>query len=50
MKIYDKAFEAYMICLNLDKDNDEVKARLSIIYYKYSIINFNNKDYQVIKT
>lgn len=48
MKIYDKAYEAYMFCLNMDKDDDEVKERLSIIFYKYAIMNFNNKEYQVI--
>ena len=47
MKIYDKAFEVYMYCLGIDRENDEVKARISIIFYKYAIINFNNKDYQV---
>lgn len=45
LKNLDQALEEYTICIKIEPKNKEVRARVSIVYYKHAIICFNNKDY-----
>jgi tetratricopeptide (TPR) repeat protein len=46
MKEIDKSLDEYLICLRLNPASKEAKARIAIIYYKYAIVSFNNKEYE----
>lgn len=45
MKDINSALKEYLTCLEIDPGNREAKARCAMIYYKYAIISFNNKEY-----
>jgi tetratricopeptide (TPR) repeat protein len=46
MKEINKALEQFMTCLHIDPKNQEAKSKCAVIYYKFGIISFNNKDYE----